>query len=689
MSWVIGVDVGGTFTDFYAVDSGSGEVRMEKVSSTPANPADAILTGLAELENKHGVVLETTQRLAHGTTVATNCLIQRKGARVAVLTTAGFRDLLEIGRQIRPHMYDMHTDNPPPLSPRERRLEINERMLADGTVHRALDLDSMNAAFDQLADLDVESVAVCFLFSYLNPEHEQRVADALKVRFPGLRVSQSSQVQPEFREYERFSTTTINAYLQPVLDHYISRLESRLAEILPHASIGINQSSGGLMSLQRTREFPVRTALSGPAAGVVGAANVGMRSQRPNLITLDVGGTSADVALIRDGAADIRFDRDVAGFPIRLPMVDIHTIGAGGGSIAWFDQDDLLKVGPISAGADPGPACYGLGGIQPTVSDANLVLGRLSGQLAAGALRLDAELARRSLEPLSAHLELPLAQTAHGILKIMVANMVRALRTISVERGHDPRSFCLMPFGGAGPLHAREVAQELGISDILIPPAPGILCAEGLIVSDLKEDFVDGARAIVEPGALQDVDLCIERLRQAARTWLEQEDVDPAGATFDVLADMRFVGQNFELRVPLLVLSAGESPPALEAGDLRQRFATAHENAYGFASATDPFEIVNIRLTARAKLMDMPAFELAVRGAEALVPIAHRPVIFDSTREAVNTPVYQRDDLYSGDRIEGPAIIEQLDTTIPHYPGDVLHVLASGALLVEVSDEQF
>ena len=689
MSWVIGVDVGGTFTDFYAINTASGETRLEKVASTPANPADAILTGLAELQSKHGVDLMHTQRLAHGTTVATNCLIQRKGAKVAVLTTAGFRDLLEIGRQIRPHMYDMHTDFPPPLSSRENRLEVEERILADGTVHRELSEKSLSACLDTLQGLAVESVAVCFLFSYLNPSHELSVAGRLRERLPDLRVSLSSQVQPEFREFERFSTTTINAYLQPVLDHYVSRLEETLADILPGASIGINQSSGGLMSLARTREFPVRTALSGPAAGVVGAASVGVRAQRPDLITLDVGGTSADVALIRDGHADIRFDRDVAGFPIRLPMVDIHTIGAGGGSIAWFDQDDLLKVGPLSAGAAPGPACYGQGGTEPTVSDANLVLGRLSPQLADGALELDRTLAEKSLQPFAQHLQLSLQETAHGVLKIMIANMVRALRTISVERGHDPRSFCLMPFGGAGPLQAREVAQELGIKEILVPPAPGIICAEGLIVSDLKEDFVEGAHAVVEEGGLERLEQAAITLQRAAQDWLDRENIEPTIARVDVQADMRFVGQNFELRIPLAGGAASSGLALPSAPLLRQRFTEAHELAYGFASKTDAIEIVNVRLTARAKLMEQPELSLPTRGEMALEPSGVRDVVFDSTKPAISTPIYQRGDLMAGDTLVGPAIIEQLDSTIPHYPGDVATVLESGALLMEITDERF
>jgi len=370
-------------------------------------------------------------------------------------------------------------------------------------------------------------------------------------------------------------------------------------------------------------------------------------------------------------------------------MVDIHTIGAGGGSIAWFDQDDLLKVGPISAGADPGPACYGLGGTEPTVSDANLVLGRLSPQLADGALRLEPSLSAAALQPLAERLDLSLPETAHGVLKIMIANMVRALRTISVERGHDPRSFCLMPFGGAGPLHAREVAQELGITEILVPPAPGIICAEGLIVSDLKEDFVEGAHAVVEEDALARVERSTLSLQSAALAWLAREKVEPAEARLEVQADMRFVGQNFELRIPLMSVSAQQSFEFPSVSELRSRFTATHESAYGFASQTDPIEIVNVRLTARATLMEIPPFKLAARGDAPLIERSRRDVVFDSRKPALDTPIYQRSDLLAGDVLQGPAIIEQLDTTIPHYPGDVATVLQSGALLVEVGDERF
>ena len=489
------MDVGGTFTDFYVLDEANGAVHTGKRPSTPDNPARAIVEGLQALAARHGLDLGRLSRLSHGTTVGTNALIQRRGGRVAMVTTQGFRDLLEIGRQTRPHMYSLTDDHPPPLVERRHRFEIAERMDAAGEAVTELGGDGVAETVAQVRASGADACAVCLLFAFRNPEHETRVAAAIRSALPHVPVCTSFEVQPEFREYERFSTTVLNAYLQPVLGRYISDLEEGLARAAPDASIGINQSSGGLMSPERARALPVRTALSGPAAGAVGAAHSAKRSGRRNVITLDMGGTSADVALIRDFEADISFEREVAGFSVRLPAVDIETVGAGGGSIAWFDRDGLLKVGPASAGADPGPACYGRGGEHPTVTDANLVLGRLSGRgLLAGEMSLDQGLSRAAFAPIAERLGFDVERTAHGVLGIVVANMVRAIRTVSVERGYDPRGFTLMPFGGAGPLHARDVALALGMREILVPAAPGILCAEGLIVSDLKEDFVASDR---------------------------------------------------------------------------------------------------------------------------------------------------------------------------------------------------
>jgi N-methylhydantoinase A len=681
LSWVIGVDVGGTFTDFYALDEESGAVKLWKRPSTPENPGAAILAGLREMAAAHGVALEHVVRLCHGTTVATNTLIQRKGRPVALVTTRGFRDLIEIGRQTRPHLYDLQRDHPEPLVPRERRFEVAERIDAAGRIHRPLDRADIDAAIAAIRGLDVEAVCVCFLFAFLNPDHERQVGDALRHALPGMEISLSSAVQPEFREFERFTTTVVNAYLQPVLRDYMATLEAEIGNVLPRATIGINQSSGGLMSIARAKALPVRTALSGPAAGVVGALHVARAVQRPNVITIDVGGTSADVAVIRDLRIDVAYGREVDGFPIRLPMVDISTIGAGGGSIAWFDRDGLLKMGPASAGARPGPACYGLGGEQATLSDANLVLGRLSSELLGGAMRLDPRLAREAVGRIAAPMGKSVEATAFGMIEIAVANMVRAIRTLSVERGHDPRGFALMPFGGAGPLHARDIAAALAMTEIVVPNAPGIICAQGLIVSDLKEDFVVSARTTLASETPPALDAAIAELLARGDTWLASEGIARGEQTLELGCDARHVGQNFELAVPLArgaTLDRGSLPPTAR---LKELFFAAHDAAYGFHDAEAPVEIINLRLTVRARLTRLVP-ERAPGGGGAATAGARR--VHFGADGAIEAAIYRRETLGAGAEIVGPAIIEQLDATTPIHPGDRARVDASGALLIEV-----
>jgi N-methylhydantoinase A len=677
VAWAIGVDVGGTFTDFYALDEERGEVRLWKRPSTPHNPGAAILEGLKELSAACAIPLDQVARFSHGTTVATNTLIQRKGKPVALVTTKGFRDLIEIGRQIRPHLYSLQHDQPEPLVPRERRFEVGERIDAEGHVHRPVSEADVEAVIAALRANPAPSVAVCFLFAYLNPAHEKAVGARIAASLPDVHLSLSSEVQPEFREYERFTTTVINAYLRPVLSDYIATLERGLGALLPRASIGINQSSGGLMTLRRAYEFPVRTALSGPAAGAIGAQHAAALAGRPNVITIDVGGTSADVALIRNGKLDVAYGREVEGFPIRLPMVDINSIGAGGGSIAWFDRDGLLKMGPMSAGAVPGPACYGKGGAEATLSDANLVLGRLSPALLAGSMALDAGLACRAIEPFARKMGKSVEETALGMIDISVANMVRAIRTLSVERGHDPRKFALMPFGGAGPLHARDIAAALGIKEIVVPPAPGILCAEGLVVSDIKENFVASNRIGLDAAGIAELRRLLADILARVEAWRAAENL-PAGAlALECSVDMRYVGQNYELSVAL------DAPALPEASELAARFFAAHERSYGFHNPAAPIEAVNLRLVARATLRRKPAPGARTGAPAAPMPRGTRPVHF-AAGGPVAAAVYRRDDLAPGAALAGPAIIEQLDATTPLYPGDLARVDGAGALIIEV-----
>ena len=671
-NWFIGVDVGGTFTDFYAFNREEGSVALHKTPSTPHNPAEAIIAGLGELSSKAGLDLAAMASLAHGTTVATNALIQRRGANVAVVTTRNFRDLVEIGRQIRPKLYDLKADHPMPLAPREMRFEVSERIGPQGEVVEPLDMDSVDAVIEKLRESGAEACAIAFLFSYLNPSHEQMVKARIQAALPDIAISTSSEVQPEFREYERTSTTLLNAYLQPAFTRYMTTLKDAVARMSPAAHVGINQSNGGLMSIDKARDFPIRTALSGPAAGTIGAIHVARQSGKPDIITLDMGGTSADVALIRNCETSLAFDRDVAGFPVRMPMVDINTVGAGGGSIAWFDRDGLVKVGPTSAGAVPGPACYGRGGTEPTVTDANVVLGRLSGRgLLGGSMSLDEDAARRAVAKVADRLGFSIERAAKGILDIVSANMVRAIRAISIERGHDPRDFVLMPFGGAGPLHADGCARALGIARIIVPYSPGILCAQGLLVADQAESFVRSQRLALDDACAPILAGLVGELARDAADWWRAERIDAAKRGVRLAVDMRYQSQNYELQV---AVDTDHANPALpDPAALKTLFFAAHDQAYGFFNPDDPVDVIAVRLTALGYLPS-PGRPPLQAGASAKPPVqATRRVWFEAP-EPVETPVYDRATFAPGTRIEGPAVIDQFDATTLVFPGDVATV---------------
>ncbi|HEY0213366.1 MAG TPA: hydantoinase/oxoprolinase family protein [Paenirhodobacter sp.] len=674
-SWVIGVDVGGTFTDLCAVDQATGRVALHKVSSTPSNPAAAIIAGIDGIADKAGFPVSQIAAVAHGTTVATNALIQRRGAKVAMVTTRNFRDLVEIGRQIRPKMYDMKADYPMPVAPRHLRFEVDERIGPAGEVIASLDPASVDAVIAQLRAEQVEAVAIAFLFAYLNPAHERAVRDRIAAALPDVTISISSDVQPEFREYERSSTTLLNAYLQPAFATYMQTLKTEVAQRAPQALLGVNQSSGGLMSVETARDFPIRTALSGPAAGAMGAIHSAGASGIDDIITFDVGGTSADVALIKDLQVKLSFDRDVADFPVRMPMVDINTVGAGGGSVAWLDRDGLLKVGPVSAGAQPGPACYGRGGTEPTVTDANVVLGRLSTRgLLGGAMSLDTQASRRVVGQMADRLGLGLEQVARGILDIMSANMVRAIRAISVERGHDPRDFVLMPFGGAGPLHAEGCARALGIRRILVPLLPGILCAQGLLVSDRSENFVRSQRVRVGGECMAVLDVLAAEMANEAEAWWTAEGIEQPDRGMRLAADMRYASQNYELQIPLTGVT--------DIAALKQRFFAAHEQAYGFFNPEDPIDVVALRLTATGARMRVDTPSAAPGASTTPEPRSHRPVWF-SGDTPVDTPVYDRADFAPGAILSGPAVIDQFDATLLLFPGDHATVDAARNILIQ------
>ena len=676
MSWVVGVDVGGTFTDFCLFNRTTNEVVVHKVLSSPEDPSRAVLAGLTTVKAQHGIRSEDISHFAHGTTVATNALIQRTGGRVAMITTAGFRDLIEIGRQVRPRIYDLKIDAPEPVVRRHLRFEVGERIGSQGEVLTPLTDEEIGRVVELVASSEVDCCAVCLLFSFLNRHHEQRIAAALRKRLPELHISLSSEVQPEFREYERFSTTVLNAFLQPKVTGYMQSLKTVLAEEARRATIGISQSAGGLMDINRASEVPIRTALSGPAAGVVGAVAVAARSFESNLITLDIGGTSTDVCLIENGVASMTYGRDIADFPIRLPSIDIHSVGAGGGSVAFIGPDGLLKVGPISAGAVPGPACYRRGGTKPTVSDANVILGRLPATLVGGAMTLDKAAAADAVQPLAKRLDLGLHETALGILRIMTSNMVRAIRAVSIERGYDPRDFSLMPFGGAGGLHAVDVARELAIRKILVPLSPGILCAEGVALSDMKEGFVTTCRMPLN-GDLHSLDPVLDHLFSAARAWFEtvasEGELEMAASL-----DMRYVGQNYELAVAL----GGNTVDIPDASTLQRRFFEEHQTRYGHFDETAPVEIVNARLIAWVIGQSLSRS----RYRAAAMPEDHymADVWFDSSGPT-KTNVLARGTLRSGQIISGPAIITQFDSTTVVPPFCAATIDDARNIVIEVS----
>jgi len=676
----IGVDVGGTFTDFAVSVPGENRHIRYKIPSTPDRPDVAIVEGIATVLAEHGLDAGNVIRLSHGTTVGTNALIQRKVGKVAVVTNQGFRDLLEIGRQVRPKVYDIHLDFPKPLVPRRLRLEVRGRRRADGSAHVPLDEDGVREAGRRLASEGIDCVAVCFLHSYAYPEDEERAVEILREVLPdSVYVLSSTEVYPEFREYERFSTAVLNGALLTVVDAYLDRFSDEVARLGVPAEPKVSQSSGGLMSVHMTRKLPIRACLSGPAAGVLGAAHRAPAAGFRNVITLDIGGTSADVSVLIDGAATEVHNRMLAGFPLRLPALDVNAVGAGGGSIAWIDVDGLLKVGPQSAGAHPGPACYGLGGVEATLTDANVLLGRLNDQaLLDGRMQIRRDLAEASIGRLAEELGLDLMETARGIIRVACATVVKAIRPLSVERGYDPADFCLFPFGGAGPLLATEIARDLGIKTIIVPPSPGILCAEGLLNSDLTADFVMTALMPLREDSHDTLNAMRRELRQKVEDWFGHEAVLADQRRVQWTAEMRYRGQNYELSLPLEDGDLG----AEDCEGLVATFHAAHKRSYGFHSKTETVEFVNLKAKA-VGLYDKPPLPTLAERPDA-EPASRRRTFF-TTGTWYDTPVFQRDSLAAGQALTGPAIIEQLDATTLIFPGDRGVVDAWGNLIVTLA----
>ncbi len=658
--FIAGIDVGGTFTDLTAVDEGTGRVVVTKVPSQPGNEAAAVLSGLQALD----IASRDVRRLVHGTTVGTNAVLERRGARVAILTTAGFRDLIEIGRTKRniPALFVPTFVRPKPVVERKHRFEVTERLAADGSVLVPLDAASVERALDGALAAGAEALAVCLLHAYLNPAHERAVADAAKGRRPGLPVSCSADVVAEYREFERFSTAVLNAYLQPLMDGYLAGLEERLlATGYAHGVLTV-ASSGGMMTTETARRRPIKTIFSGPAGGVSQACFVGAACGVRDFITYDMGGTSTDVCLVRELTPLMTSDGMIGAFPVKVPQLDMHSVGAGGGSIAWLDVDGSLQVGPRSAGAVPGPAAYGLGGSAPTVTDANVVLGRIgTTRRLGGSIAIDPARARQTLADLAAGLgaSLTVEALAEGVIRIAVARMTSAIREISIQRGHDPRDFTLIAFGGAGPMHALALAEEIGLPRVLVPRHPGNFSALGLLASDIKHDDV---RTRVGPLAerLPALGGLFEEMESGARRQLELEGFAPSQQRLARSLDLRYRGQAFELNV---AVDAAPTLPASEAA-----FHRGHLAAYGHANPAAVVELVSARLTAYG-VVPKPAPE-RYRSATASVDgalVERRPIWFEGVRH--DCPVWDRERLPERARLRGPAIVEEFGATTVVLPG--------------------
>jgi N-methylhydantoinase A len=674
----IGIDIGGTFIDVVCRCE-DAPTRIVKIPTTRANPAEAVLHAIALMKDGWGIEPSRVARVVHGTTVATNAVLERKGARLGLITTAGFKDVLEIGRQMRQAMYRIVLEPEAPvfLAPGARRKEVVERIGASGEVLIPLDEASVRRAADELVADGADALAVCLLFSFLNPAHERRVREIIRAAHPGVFVSLSCEVDPTFREYERTVATAFDAYIKPGIARYLDHLERGLLEAGISAPLQIMQSRGGVSIASIARQRPVRLFLSGPAAGVVGGRMVGHAAALDDVITVDVGGTSCDIALVRKGKPLIRPEGRVAGYPIRVPMVDVNAIGAGGGSIAWLDGAGSLRVGPQSAGSEPGPACYDRGGDEATVTDASVVLGYIDpGYFAGGSLALDPGLARAALKrQIAGPLGVGVEAAALGIHRVVNAQMAEGIRLVSIRQGFDPREFALVALGGAGPLHATTLARELGIRTILVPRHPGVLSAAGLLVAPIEHEVasafphtLDGLSGEDVRGALAEIDLACAGL-------MAKEGIAPEAARVLHFADVCFVGQSYHLEIPF----HGDDPDPIRR--LYRDFIAHHDRVYGH-STEGPARIVNLRAIHQAGGLETPVGEAyAVSGEEPRK--GTRDILLADPHGRVAAGIYDRAAMSEGMRIDGPAVIEQADTTTLLEPRWHARVVAGGTLLIE------
>ena len=660
----IGVDVGGTFTDVVVQDLHTGRMVLAKSFSTPDDPmqgiGDATRRALAELGGDYRDVVA----VRHGTTIATNATLERRGAKTALLVTKGFRDVLSVGRQTRPSLYNLRTRYSEPLVPRFLTYEIDERLAWDGSVRKAIDPHEVDAVANRLEEQGVEAVAICFLHAYQNGLNERTARAVLQGRLPRISISLSSEICPQIGEFERASTTAMNAYIMPAIARYVAGVGKELAHFDPGCQMHIMQSNGGAMGPQMASAKSVHTLLSGPAGGLIGAhwfvaQGLGTR----NVITIDVGGTSADVGVINNGTVQSAREGKIAGLPIRIPLLDVQTVGAGGGSIAWIDPGGALRVGPQSAGAVPGPICYGRGGTQPTVTDANVALGYIGPDATLGGhAKIVGDAAKAGILAQARALHLTVHEAAAGILDIANAVMMRAIRVLTIERGLDPKDFTLLAFGGAGPLHAPALAKALSIKTIIVPPFAGGLSALGMLAANVRHDFVKSQ--LVEASQIQpdEISLRFDELRKEANSVMRLEGFDETKVAIEAWIEMRYVGQAYELSIPIRLDEVLGNP----AVRLPELLADAHRQRYGFAFDNEPSELVQIGLTATAQLQ---AFRLPPGSAPAAPASApqKRDVWFHGER--VSAAVVHRETLSPGQTVSGPMIIEARDATLLVPPG--------------------
>jgi N-methylhydantoinase A len=676
----IAIDIGGTFTDIVALERGS-ILHMAKVPTTPRDLVEGVRDGVARILAFAGGEPAQVSRFIHSTTIATNAILEQKGAVTGILMTEGFQDALEIGRQKRSDMYNLYLDAETPvfLAPRRMRAGVPERVDADGAVLLPLDEQAVLDAVRRLRERHgVQSVAVCYLFSFLNPAHERRTRELLREHFPELSVSLSCEVDPVFREYERVTVTAFDAYVRPRVSDYLGRLAGSLEAMGIGAHLQVMQSRGGLTTESTATERPVSMLLSGPAAGVIGGCHAAALSGLRDVITVDIGGTSCDVALVRDGRPLISREGRIRSYPLRLSMVDVSTVGAGGGSLAWVDATGGLRVGPQSAGADPGPACYGRGGEVPTVTDASLVMGYLNpATFAAGQMRLDVEAAHEALERMARPLGMDALSLAAGIHRIINERMSDEMRLVSVRRGHDPRRFALVALGGAGPVHAGRMAASLSIPTVLVPSAPGVLAAFGLLVAPVEHEQTRTFAVPAQALPLDAVRAVLAELTALNAARMAADRVEPARVRVSCFADLRYVGQSYELEVALRTpVDAAAATEAVAA------FHAAHERVYGHGRPESPVEFVNLRVVHSAP-SEPPRLSPPPPGKDlASAQTGERPAFFSELGEWAATPVYERSLLPRNGVISGPAIIEQPDTTTVVYPGQTCRPDAAGNLLI-------